>query len=207
MSTRKATLEGFLPLKARGKLGWTMQGWASPGTASCFLTWRSPSLAIIFPSPPRPKKDSSNVSILLLDLSKIQNKKNQNTLNAVLHRLTSACPSATVAVSCLKLQILKFHDFHLHSSGPRFSVLWHMWVLEGGFRLLWWWWWRAVTVRCSVARVRGRGALAGQGGRVDGDSDRGWCCYCGDGLAEWREVGVVMWKVLGVVGRAGSVAC
>lgn len=48
---------------------------------------------------------------------------------SVLHN--SACPSATVAVSCLKLQILKLHGLHVDSSGPCMGVQWHMWVLEG----------------------------------------------------------------------------
>lgn len=197
MSTMKATLESFLPLKTRGELGWTMQGWASPDTVSCLVIWRSPSLAIIFPSTPRPRNRWFYCQYIITG----------SITKHIKGRLTSACPSATVPVSYLKLQILKLHGFHLHASGPNFSVLWHMRVLEGRLRHLRRLWWWAVTVRCSVTRVRGRGVLAGHGSRVDGDSDRGWCCYCGDGLAEWREVGVVVWMVLGAVGRAGSVAC
>lgn len=78
--------------------------------------------------------------------------------------------SATVALSCLKLQILELHGLHLGSSGACVGVLWHMWVLEGRLWTLSPRW--AVTVCCSVSWVRGSGGvLVGQGGRVDGDSD------------------------------------
>lgn len=48
----------------------------------------------------------------------------------------SASPSATVALSCLKLQILELHGLHLDSSGPCVGVEWHMWVLKGRLWLL-----------------------------------------------------------------------
>lgn len=84
-----------------------------------------------------------------------------------------------------------------------------MWVVEDSLWLLWPWW--AVTVCWSVSWVRGsRGTLVGQRRRVDSNSDGGWRCYCGDGLAVRDRVGVMVWEVvirLLIVGRAGSVAC
>lgn len=75
-----------------------------------------------------------------------------------------------------------------------------MWVLKGRLWLLWAR--RAVAVCCSVSWVSSGGALGGYGGWVDGDGDGGGRRYCGDGLAIWSGVGMVVW----VLGGAASVA-
>lgn len=84
-----------------------------------------------------------------------------------------------------------------------------MWVLEDRLWVHWCWW--AVIVCCSVSCVRGsKGALVGQGGRVNSDSNGGWCCYRSDGLTIWGGVGVAVREVvirLWVVWRVGSVVC
>ena len=207
MSTMTATLASFSLLGAGGEPGWAMLGWAALGQVSCLVIQRSPSLAVVLPfSTTGDKNEDCIVSTLWWNKHL---HKDYLCVYWCSRELTSACPSATVALSCLKLQILKLHGLHLVSSGPRVGVQWHMWVLEDRLWLLWPW--LAVTVCCSVSWVRGSwGALVGQGGWVDSDSDGGWRRYRGDGLAIRGGVGLVVREVvirLWVVGRAGPVAC
>lgn len=115
--------------------------------------------------------------------------------------LTSARLPAIVALSCLKLQILKLHSLLLDSSGSCVGVQRHMRVLECRLWLL-----RAVTVCRSVPQVRGSRVLAGEGARVNSNGDWGGCCYCGDGLAKWGGIGVEWWGVVVGLRDVGSAA-
>lgn len=129
--------------------------------------------------------------------------------------LTSSSLSAMVSVSWLQFQILELHSLYFSLPSLCVGIQRHVGVLEGWLWLLWPR--SAVTVCCRVFWEGGSWTLGGEWGRVNGDSDRGRCRYCGDGLTKRSVVTVLVWEVmmmllvmmmrLRVVGRVAAVAC